>query len=283
MRSAFARMFLLLALTMLCFAAVAAAPGAEDGTAKGTLIVAGKTTPLTYAYARAEKGFFDNTKEDILVILSDVAIPEEALSDPFGRHKMAADGKLHGIEVVLNSEREAISGGLFHEAFTETQGFVSVTGMHDFQAKIFDGKIVEGTLSTRKPDTFMKKTFEYTATFSASVWRRPPPTATGAAAADTAPGKAVLAFLKAAQTGDKAAIRKLMTSEAGKELDGPRSGEMLAMLKTITPSPATAQIDTVDIHGDSAEVVIVEKSTDGSTTSTFTLTLEGGQWKIRGM
>jgi hypothetical protein len=283
MRSTLARTVLLFAGASLSFATLAATAGAQEGTASGTLTVAGKTTPLTHVYARAQKGFFDATKEDILVILSDVAIPEDALSDEFARHKMAADGTLHGVEVVLAPDKQAVSGGLLHEAFAETQGYVSVAGMHEFQAKTFDGKVVEGTLSTSKPNTFMNKTFEYTATFRAPVWHRPPPTATGAAAAQTAPGKAVLAFLKVARSGDKAAIKNLMSGEAGKELDGPNSKELIEMLKMMTPNPATAQIDTVDIKGNAAQVTVVEKSKDGSVTSNFTLVLEGGQWKIKGM
>jgi hypothetical protein len=270
---------LVLAAAFFFFAAVAA-PAADEGTASGTLTIAGKTTSLLHAYARTQKGFFDKTKEDILIILSDVAIPEEALADQFLRHKMAAEGQLHGVEVVLDSEKQAVSGGLLHKAFAETQGYVSVSGMHQFQAKTFDAKMIEGKLSTRKPDEFMNKTFEYAATFSAPVWRRPPPTATGPAAAQTAPGKAALAFLKAAWSGDKSAIKKLLTVDAGKELDGPRGKEMLEMLKAITPNPDTAQIDTVDIKGNSAEVTFVEISKDSTVTSHFSLSLEDGQWKF---
>src|SRR5262249_223680 len=74
----------------LLFAAVAlSAIEAEPGTAKGKLIVSGQETPLTYAYARAEKGFFDPSKEDIRVILSDVPLDDEALNDESGRNQMA--------------------------------------------------------------------------------------------------------------------------------------------------------------------------------------------------
>jgi hypothetical protein len=265
------------------FLTCAATAGGQEGTASGKLTVAGATTPLRYAYARAEKGFFDEKKEDIRVILSDVPIPLAALSDEFARHQLAAQGKLHAVEVVLDSQKQAISGGLLHEAFREMQGFVSITGMHTFEAKTFDGKMVEGKLSTEKPGKFQEISFEYAAEFRAPVWHRPPPTASGAAAAQTAPGKAVLAFLKAARSGDVAAIKKLMTAEAARELDGPRSKEMVEFLKTATPNPATAQIDSVDITGDTAEVIVVEKSKDGSQTSTMKLALEGGEWKVGGI
>ncbi len=164
----FGSMFTALAL-VIAMVAISAAGNPGEGTAKGKLKVDGKTTPLKYAYARLQTGFFDPKKDDTRVILSDVAIPEEALKDDFARHKMAAEGKLHGVEVVLNSEGQPVSGGLLHEAFKNAQGYVSVSGMHKFKAKKFDRKVVEGTLLTPKPDEFMNKTFEYSAEFRTTV------------------------------------------------------------------------------------------------------------------
>ena len=67
----------------------------EEGTASGKLTVGGKTTPLTHAYALARTDTFDKTKERVLVILSDVTIPEDTLWDQFPGLKMAMAGKLH--------------------------------------------------------------------------------------------------------------------------------------------------------------------------------------------
>jgi uncharacterized membrane protein len=261
---------------------VLAALDERSETAFGKLTVADKTTPLKYAYARAAKSFFDKTKEDVLVILSDVPIPEEALKDEFARHHLAAEGKLHGVEVLLDAEKQAIGGGLLHEAWKEMSGYVSATGMHVFTPKTFDGKVAEGTLATRKPSEFMSRSFEYKATFSAPVWRRPRPTSSGPAAATSPQGKATVALLKAARSGKRAAMRKTMTAEAARGLDGPRPKEMLELLKRTAPDPATARIDAIDVKGNTAEVTVVDESKDGSVTSTFRLVLEGGQWKVSG-
>ena len=153
--------------------AAAASAAILEGSASGTLIVGGRETPIRYAYARAEKGFFDPTKEDIRVILSDVSLAEEALNDDFTRNRMARDGKLHSVEVVIDSEKRPISGVLRHPAFARTQGFVSVSGMHRFEPKKFDGRFVEGKLSTDRPGEFMNVSFEYAATFQAAIWRTP--------------------------------------------------------------------------------------------------------------
>lgn len=268
-------------LSLVATFGAAAAPAGE-GTASGSLTVAGKTIPLRYAYARAQKGFFDNAKEDVLVILSDVPISEAALADEFARHHLAEEGKLHAVEVVLDADHQPIGGGLLHEAWKKTGGYVSVSGMHVFTSKTFDGKVAEGTLGMKKPSEFMGNTFAYEATFSAPVWRKPAPTVSGAAAAQSAPGKAAIAFMKAARSGDKAALRKSMSAEGGKQLDGPNGKDILELLKVMTPDPATATIESVDVKGSTAEVTVVERSKDGSVTSTLHLVLDGGQWKIAG-
>jgi len=148
-----------------------------------------------------------------------------------------------------------------------------------FQAKTFDGKTVDGKLSSAGAQEMMKEKFEFSATFRAPVLHRPAPTASGAAAAQTAPAKVVLAFLKAAGAADKSAVRKLLTAEYGKPLDGPQGKDILAAWKTARPDAATTEIGTVDIRGAEAEVVIVEKS-KGDMAAKFTLALEGGQWRI---
>jgi hypothetical protein len=272
-----------LAIAALLCASTAVAAEQKSGTADGTLTVAGKTTPLTYAYARAGQGFFDKTKEDILVILSDVPLAQAALEDEFARHQMAADGKLHAVEVTLNSEKEPISGGLLHEAFGKTQGYVSVVGMHKFEASVFDGKTVAGKLWMAKPEDFMNTQYQYAATFRAEVWRKPPPTFSGPAAAQSAPGITALAFLKAAHSSDMAELKKVTGGEIAQGLDSVKSKDLLDALKTMTPDPVRGKIESVDIHGDSAEVVVVEESKDGSVTSTIRLSLEANVWKVIGM
>jgi hypothetical protein len=252
----------------------------QAGTADGTYTVGAKTTKLTYAYAIAKKGFFDEKKEDILVILSDVPLSQAALDDPFERMHMARDGKLHGLELTVNSDKLVTSGTLLHEAFVKFQGSVSATGMHQFDAKTFDGKTAAGKLSTSRPSDFQDIAFQYQATFEAPIYRKPPPTLTGAAAKDSPQAKAVFALYKAALSGDVAAVRKALTAESAKVLDGPQAKEAMGFLKATSPDPATAEIESVDIKGDKAEVVVVVRSKDGKETSTMNVEKVGGQWKV---
>jgi len=254
---------------------------AEEGTASGKLTLGDKTTPLTHAYALARPDAFDKTKENVLIVLSDVPIPEDSLWEDFPGLRMGAAGRLHAVEVELRSDKSVKAGGVVDASFVDSQGYY---GMENPQVQLttFDARTVEGKLFTAKPQDLMKKRFEFAATFRAPILHRPAPTASGASASETAPAKVVLAFLKAAAAGHKAAIRKLLTAEYGKPLDGPRGKDILNQWKTNHPDPATTEIGSVDIRGTSAEVVMVNKSKDGGMEAKFTLTLDGGQWRIDG-
>lgn len=250
------------------------------GSADGTLTVGDKTTKFAFAYAKAEKGFFDEKKEDIVVILSDVPLSPDALADQFERMKMAREGKLHAVELRIDSDKQVTSGTLLHEAFAKFQGSVSATGMHRFDATAFDGKTAAGKLATSRPSDFRDIPFSYSATFEAPIARKAAPTFVGAAARDSSQAKAVLAFYKAVQTGKKAAIVKTITAEDARKLDGPEAKEMLELLKAVSPDPARAEIEAVEVAGDKAKVTVVERSKDGKTTSSVDVVLAGGQWKV---
>lgn len=59
----------------------AADAAAGSGTARGSLTVGKDRVALTHAFARAVEGFFDKKKDDVAVVLSDVALPAK----PIGR------------------------------------------------------------------------------------------------------------------------------------------------------------------------------------------------------
>jgi hypothetical protein len=268
-------------LPVLAGVHAAAGSGPEDGTAKGQLAVGGRTTPLAHAYARAQRDLFDKTKENVLVVLSDVPLPPEEFLEQFPGLRTAAKGKAHIVTAELNGDKSVGSGSILHEAFASTDAFCG-SGTHVFQAKTFDGKAVEGKLGTQTPGEFQSKAFEYNATFRALIWRRPPPAATGAAAAQSAPGRAVLAFVKAVASGNKAAVKKLMTpdAEAAKALDGPDAMDVLQMLRSRNPKPAIAKVENVWILGNAAEVTISGKAEDEAASHTLIVALAGNEWRV---
>lgn len=238
----------------------ATAAFADDGTASGKLTVNGKTTPLTHAYALARA----NTT---MLLLSDAVVPDETLWDDFPGLKLALAGKLHAVEVELNADGSVKAAGIAHEAY-KGLGYHG-TSNPLLKLKTFDAKAIDGSISGTG----------FSATFHAPLLHRPAPTASGAAGAQTEPGKAVLAFLNVVGSGNKAAIRKLLSADYGKPLDGPNAKIILENWKANHPDPAKMTFTSVHITGNTAEVKMHEG--DGGD-ATFNLVLEGGQWKIDG-
>ena len=102
---------------------------------------------------------------------------------------------------------------------------------------------------------------------------------TPAALAATPQGKVVLAYYKAAHAGDLEALKKCITAESAKELEGPHGKEILGMLKEMTPA-ATPTITKVDVTGKTAAVDAQIKEGATTTTDHHKLVMVGTEWKI---
>jgi hypothetical protein len=105
MKSALSGAFLFAKIALMVFtlALVAGSAGATDGEAKGELVVAGRTTPLTYAYAVSQR------EGEMLLILTDERLSNGSIKDVFERIHQADDGKLHSVEMILDSKKTPIS------------------------------------------------------------------------------------------------------------------------------------------------------------------------------
>jgi hypothetical protein len=97
--------------------------------------------------------------------------------------------------------------------------------------------------------------------------------------AATPQGKAVLAYYKAAHAGDLAALKKAITAESAKELEGPHGKEMVDMLKEMTPT-ATPTLTKMTVTG--STTMIDAKTVEKDTTSTehVRVSLVGTEWKV---
>lgn len=102
---------------------------------------------------------------------------------------------------------------------------------------------------------------------------------TPAANAATPQGKVVLAYYKAAHAGDLAELKKCITAESAKELEGPHGKEILGMLKEMTPA-VTPAITKVAVTGKTAVVDAQLKEGATTTTDHHKLVLVGTDWKI---
>jgi hypothetical protein len=260
-----------------------AAPSAraDDGRAEGTVTVNGKTTKLSHAYARAVKGFFDKTKEDVEVILTDVPLDGKALEDQFERIRMAEAGKLHAFEVTIDADGKPISTAFRDSGFRKA----SPSGLSSedvFTKKAFDGKTVEGRYKSAKPHEFFGDTYAFDVSFKADVTHAPkvvPPTAAETAAAQKTPQAAAYAdFLRAVQKEDIPALRKLFTKEQAKNLDGPDAKKMVGMVRMM--SPTEIRVLKVVGTGDKADLTVTGKQDGNVANGVIHMAKEGGAWKV---
>jgi len=255
---------------------------AAEGKAEGKLMVNGKTTDVKYAYASAGPGFFDKTKEDVTVIVSDVPLDAKALEDEFERIHMADAGKLHAFEITFGSDAKPISTSFRHSGFTKA----SPSGLSSedvFEKKTFDGKTVEGRYKSAKPHEFFGNTYSFDVSFKADITRKAkpvPPTAAETAAAQKSPqAKVYLDFLKAVQKEDLGAMGKLMSKEQAKNLDSPDAKKMVGLIKMM--SATDIKVLKVVEKGDTADLTVSGKQDGNSKDGVVHMVKEGGAWKVQ--
>ena len=131
------------------------------------LTVDGQSTKLTQVYAYATKGFFDEKKDDTVVLLTDRAIPDAQLRDGFALRRMAEEGKLCFVQETINSGGQIVNFTVGHKAFKMSPSGGSTE--HRFEGKL-DGKSVAGKVYTRGlQESFGGMKYEYSATFRTPV------------------------------------------------------------------------------------------------------------------
>lgn len=271
-------------LALVAALGLLSSPGARaaDGKAEGSITVNGKTAKMAHAYARAVPGFFDKTKEDVEVILSDVPLEGKALTDVFERIHMADAGKLHAFEITIGADAKPISTAFRDNGFKKAAP--SGLSTEDvFTKKVFDGKTVAGTYKSAKDKEFFGDHYSFDVTFSAEITRAPkpvPPTAAETAAAAKSPQAKVYAeYLAAIQKEDLKGLKKLMSSDMAKELDDPKAKEMLGMIKMM--SAKDVKPVKLTETGDTADLAVTGKQDGNVANGVVHLVKEGGAWKVR--
>ena len=263
-------------------ATLAPRAAAAEGKAEGKLTVNGKTTDVKYAYASAEPGFFDKTKEDVIVIVSDVPLEAKVYEDQFERIKMADAGKLHAFEITIDAGGKPISTVFRHNGFKGP----SPSGLSSadvFTKKTFDGKTIEGRYKSAKQHEFFGSTYAFDVSFKADITRKAkpvPPSAAETAAAQKSPQAKVYAdFVQAIQKEDLGAMRKLMTKDQAKNLDSPDAKKMVGMIKMM--SATDIKVLKVAEKGDTAELTVSGKQDGNVANGTVQMVKEGGAWKVQ--
>jgi hypothetical protein len=156
-----------LAAVALALAALAAPAAAQDHAA-GSLVVEGKPIAITQVYAWAQKGFFDDKKQDVVILLCDAPVPPPAIHDELARGDLVKAGRLHCIEQTIDADGQVINYKVQHERFHMPEGGGSTE--HRFDAKTFDGKTIAGRAWTRSPQkSFDDVPYSYDVTISAAI------------------------------------------------------------------------------------------------------------------
>lgn len=154
------------------FVAVASAPlvaRQASATASGTFTVAGKAAKITHVYASSGPGFFDKSKTDTTVVLSDIELTPAQLDDQFALVELANAGKIHAIVLVIDADKQIISCQMHDAAFKMS---ASTAGSNNkLDATTFTKTRIAGTAHTVKPDTFGPRDvpYEFSVTFDAPV------------------------------------------------------------------------------------------------------------------
>lgn len=156
-----------LALIALASAPLVARQAAP--TVSGTFTVAGKAAKITHVYASSGPGFFDKSKTDMMVVLSDIELTPAQLADQFALVELANAGKVHAIVLVIDADKQIISCQMHDQAFKMS---ASVAGSNNkFDATAFTKTRIAGKAYTAKPDTFGPRDvpYEFSVTFDAPV------------------------------------------------------------------------------------------------------------------
>jgi hypothetical protein len=253
---------------------------ATTSNAEGQLIVAGNKVQIQHAYAMAQPGYFDKTKEDIVVIVTNIPLSGKAVEDRWARNAMVSEGTLKSVEITINSEQQPISVSVKHPAFKASpSGFSS---NYILELKTFNEKNVEGRMYCKTDQEFFDTVYTFDFTFNAEVRCKkelPPPTeAEKEAAANSSQAAIYLEFVEAVNAGDVKTLKKILAADVAKGLDGPDGEEMLEFMQI--GNPPKAEFQRIMVKGDSATLMLGAQDEGHELKGTIEFIKEGDQWKV---
>lgn len=142
------------------------ATGCAQPAADSLLTVEGQKVKLTQVYAYAGEGFFDKTKMDTTVVLTDRAVTPHQSRDIGTLRRMAEDGKLCFVQTTINSAGQIVNFTIGHRAFKALPSGGSTEHVFDGKLK---GSTIAGKVYMRSPGKFFGTSFDYAASFTTPV------------------------------------------------------------------------------------------------------------------
>lgn len=249
----------------------------------GKLVLDGKTYNLVHAIAVTEKNVFEKDKKDVVLLLTDQPVKAED-ADEFKLNEIAESGKLHGIRVSIDDEKNPyrlVVLGAFQ---------VSGSGFMEFTPTEFSATKIAGKVS-KAAGEMMGKKYEFSADFDTPVTdavavaeaaeKAAEESGTPLPAGGGEPGKAYFEYDKAVRAGDLAKMKSFAADEKmAAQLDDPQAKEMIAMIKEMRAKDI--KIVKGRMNGDNATLHVEGTSSmgGGKTSGKVDMVKKGGAWKL---
>ena len=259
--------------------AAALLPGAlmAAGTASGTLTVQGQAMPMKYAYAVQIPDWFDKAKQGTRLIVSDAPIPDAAVQDEMELMSLSRSNKFNAIQFEFGAERSNFTMSILS---TKLGGSISVS--KNFDAKtipVFTAQRIEGAM-IGEPSKLGSMAYQYNVKFATAIAPRvvaaAPTAADTAAAAQSAPAQAYLAFVAAVKAGNKAKMLELASPNVRKMMDTPDFAATLSMVQAMMPSKI--QVLKATETGDEAKLMVSGVEDGKTKQGTVTMMRQAGKW-----
>jgi len=151
------KLFVLLALSLLCSVEGSGAPKVVAGSATGTTKIAGKEYQIKYSYALG-------VGDQYWLLLTDVSVPPESFEGARKIRALALDGKTHGLLITVDAKGNPNPVMILQ--VTEVTGDLS---WQKLEFSKLTKETLEGKTSTSSPQKHGDKTYEYSISFKAPV------------------------------------------------------------------------------------------------------------------
>ena len=270
--------------------ALSIAPGyaIDEGVAKGSLKVEGRAVTLTHSYAHRhdnEEGLLDGP--ELRILLADREVPHTLLAGVYTARldALARKGGVQGVLLMVDPRKltAGMRGVLLMAEKSRGKSLTSFSfsgGDGGFRRLQIGNNRVLG--DAHHESTRSKPAFEYSATFSAPLFREEPISEKlpGARAMDSEPFQAFAAYTKALGAGDLDAARRFATPESFREIDEmiAQAGRptVLRMLRETSVVPGAKDKPQVFVRGKRALVVFQA----GKSRGVQSLVQVDGKWLV---
>jgi len=232
------------------------------GTASGNISLNGIKISLNYAYALAQPNAFDENKLDIAVLLTEKPVSEDELKDVAGLEHVAYK-KHNYVLFKINDQGKPIYEVVEHPVLKNTRLMMSGFTWAEFASGVFSRDRIEGSFNTKTETDFSGYKYHIAVSFNALIRQAKlpqplPDVKTGKALPQDGgdPAKAYLAYRKAIEKKDIAAIRKHLQMPAGVQVTDDEMKENLEFMASVAPKNLKISKGYVNSAGDKAAVYV---------------------------